>query len=208
VRLTYFDPAAKAYRPSVQTPIKLVVKAGSGGQSTIIGGGGRLRPEEKLGQDIVYLKGDPGPAASTVPFYATPPFWALNIMPVLALLGGIGWKRRTDKLRGDVAYARRARAAKNARKLLAAATSYDQVQRALQNYLGDRLNIPAGGITAFIVDEQLVPRGVNGELATQTRACFEACDTARFAGGGTDGGAQETREKVEQLINELEKKQL
>ena len=208
VRLTYFDPAAKAYRTSVQSPIKLVVKAGSGGQSTIIGGGGRLRPEEKLGQDIVYLKGDPGPAASTVPFYATPPFWALNIMPVLALLGGIGWKRRTDKLRGDVAYARRARAAKNARKLLAAATSYDQVQRALQNYLGDRLNIPAGGITAFIVDEQLVPRGVNGELATQTRACFEACDTARFAGGGTDGGAQETREKVEQLINELEKKQL
>jgi hypothetical protein len=207
VRLTYFDPVAKDYKTAAQSPIKLVVKAGSGGQSTIIGGGGRLRPEEKLGQDIVYLKGDPGPAASTVPFYATPPFWALNLMPVLALFGGIGWKRRTDKLRGDVAYARRARAAKNARKLLAAATSYDQVQRALQNYLGDRLNIPAVGITASIVDEQLVPRGVNGELATQARACFEACDTARFAGGGTDGGVQETREKVEQLINELEKKQ-
>jgi len=208
VRLTYFDPAAKAYRTSVQSPIKLVVKAGSGGQSTIIGGGGRLRPEEKLGQDIVYLKGDPGPAASTVPFYTTTPFWALNVMPVLALFGGIGWKRRTDKLRSDVAYARRARAAKNARKLLAAATSYDEVQRTLQNYLGDRLNIPAVGITASIVDEQLVPRGVNGELATQTRACFEACDTARFAGGGSDGGVQETRETVEQLINELEKKQL
>jgi hypothetical protein len=208
VRLAYFDPTAKAYRTSFQSPIKLVVKAGSGGQSTIIGGGGRLRSEEKLGQDIVYLKGDPGPAASTAPFYATPPFWALNIMPVLALFGGIGWKRRTDKLRGDVAYARRARAAKNARKLLAAAASYDQVQRALQNYLGDRLNIPAGGITASIVDEQLVPRGVNGELATQARACFEACDTARFAGGGTDGGMQKTRGKVEQLINELEKKQL
>jgi len=208
VRLTYFDPAAKAYRTSVQPPTKVMVRAGSGGQSTIIGGGGRLRPEEKLGQDIVYLKGDPGPAASAVPFYATSPFWALNIMPVLALFGGIGWKRRTDRLRGDVAYARRARAAKNARKLLVAATSYEEVQRALQNYLGDRLNIPAGGITTSVVDEQLVPRGVNGELATQARACFEACDTARFAGGGTDGGVQETREKVEQLINELEKKQL
>jgi len=52
-----------------------VVKAGSGGQSTIVGsGGGRLRPDEKLGQDIVYLKGDLGPAASTVPFCATPAF--------------------------------------------------------------------------------------------------------------------------------------
>ncbi len=208
VRLAYFDPAAKTYRTSVQSPITLVVKAGSGGQSTIIGGGGRLRPEERLGQDIVYLKGEPGPAASPVPFYATLPFWALNLMPVLALFGGIGWKRRTDKLRGDVAYARRARAARNARKLLAVATSYDEVQRALQNYLGDRLNIPAAGITASVVDEQLVPRGVNGELATQARACFEACDTARFAGGATDGGVPETREQMERLINELEKKQL
>jgi hypothetical protein len=208
VRLTYFDPAAKAYRTSIQKPIALVVKAGSGGQSTIIGGGGRLRPEEKLGQDIVYLKGDPGPAASIVPFCATPTFWALNIMPVLALLGGIGWKRRTDKLRGDVAYARRTRAARNARRLLASATSYDEVQRALQSYLGDRLNIPAGGITASIVDEQLLPRGVNGELATRAKACFEACDTARFAGGGTDTGVQGTRETVRQLIDELENKQL
>ena len=185
------------------------VKAGSGGQSTIVGsGGGRLRPDEKLGQDIVYLKGDLGPVSSTVPFCATSTFWVLNVTPVLALIGGIGWKRRTDKLRGDVAYARRSRAAKNARKLLASATSYEDVQHVLQNYLGDRLNIPAGGITTSVVDEQLVPRGVNGELAAQTRACFEACDTARFAGGGAGAGVQATRETVERLIDELEKKQL
>ncbi len=208
VRLTYFDPVARAYRTAVQSPIKLVVKAGSGGQSTIVGGGGRLRPDEKLGQDIVYLKGDLGPSAPAVPFCATRMFWVLNIMPVLGLLGGIGWKRRTDKLRGDVAYARRTRAARNSRKLLASATSYDEVQRALQNYLGDRLNIPAGGITASIVDEQLMPRGVNGELADHVKACFEACDTARFAGGGADTNMQATRENVERLIDELEKKQL
>lgn len=209
IRLTYFDPAAKAYKTAVQSPIKLTVKAGSGGQSTIVGsGGGRLRPDEKLGQDIVYLKGDLGPVSSTVPFCATSTFWVLNVTPVLALIGGIGWKRRTDKLRGDVAYARRSRAAKNARKLLASATSYEDVQHVLQNYLGDRLNIPAGGITTSVVDEQLVPRGVNGELAAQTRACFEACDTARFAGGGAGAGVQATRETVERLIDELEKKQL
>lgn len=208
VRLTYFDPVAKAYRTSVQSPITLVVKAGSSGRSTIVGGSGRLRPEEKLGQDIVYLKGDLGPVASAVPFCATPAFWILNILPVLALLGGIGWKRRTDRLRRDVAYARRTRAAKNARRLLAAATSYDEVQRALQQYLGDRLNVPAGGITASIVDEQLVPRGVNGEWAADAKACFEACDTARFAGGGVEADVRATREQVQRLIDELEKKQL
>ena len=52
---------AKTYKTADQSPIKLVVKAGSGGQSTIVSGGNRLHPEEKLGQDIVYLKDDLGP---------------------------------------------------------------------------------------------------------------------------------------------------
>jgi hypothetical protein len=78
----------------------------------------------------------------------------------------------------------------------------------LQHYLGDRLNIPVGGITASVVDEQLVPRGVNAELADRVRACFEACDTARFAGGGADTSIQATRDNVERLIDELETKQL
>ena len=126
-------------------------------------------------------------------------------MPVLALLGGIGWKKRTDKFRGDIAYARRVRAARDARKLLAAATNYDEIQHALQNYLGDRLNIPAAGITASIVDEELLPRGVNGELATDLKACFEVCDTARFAGRSADTGMSATQEKAQRLIDELEK---
>ena len=208
VRLAYFDPEARAYKAAVQSPIKLVVKAGTGGQTTIVSGGGRLRPDEKLGKDIVYLKGDLGPAAPAVPFCGTATFWALNVMPALALLGTVGWKRRTDRLRGDVAYARRTRAAKKARKLLTSATSYDEIQHALQHYLGDRLNIPVGGITASVVDEQLVPRGVNAELADRVRACFEACDTARFAGGGADTSIQATRDNVERLIDELETKQL
>ena len=209
VRLVYFDPVAKTYKTDVQSPIKLVIKAGGGGQTTIVASGGnRLRPEEKLGQDIVYLKGDLGPVAPTVPFCATPTFWTLNALPVLALLSGIGWKRRTERLRGDVAYARRSRAARNARKILVTSKSYDEVQRALQSYLGDRLNIPAGGITTSIVDEQLVPRGVNGELAAEMKKCFEACDMARFAGGGAVDGMVTTREKAERLIDELEKKQL
>ncbi len=81
VRLAYFDPEARAYKTAVQSPIKLVVKAGTGGQTTIVSGGERLRPDEKLGQDIVYLKGDLGPAAPAVPFCGTATFWALNVTP-------------------------------------------------------------------------------------------------------------------------------
>lgn len=204
VSLAYFDPVAKQYKTAGQGPFKLLVKAGTGGQTTVVSGSPKARQKEKLGQDIVYLKGDLGPAVA-MPFCARPAFWAFNFAPVISLAGLMVWKRRTDKLRSDVAYARRSRAAKRARKQLASAASYDHIQRALQNYLGDRLNVPASGITAAIVDEHLIPRGVDGELAAELRKCFETCDTARFAGasaGETDVRGLKT--KVEQLIDELE----
>jgi len=191
VRLAYFDPVAKAYRTAVQAPIPLVVKAGGPGASAIVGAGTRLRPDEKLGQDIVYLKGDAGPVATGI---SAGTFWALNVVPVLALIGAIGWKRRADRLRGDVAYARRSRAARAARKLLASANSFDDVQHALRNYLGDRLNIPASGITASVVDEHGLPAAVAG--------VFQTCDAVRFAGAQTD--LNELKRTVERVIDELE----
>ncbi len=50
VRLVYFDPVAKAYKTADQAPIKLVVKAGAGGQSTIVSGGNRLRRRKNWGR--------------------------------------------------------------------------------------------------------------------------------------------------------------
>jgi len=192
VRMSYFDPVARAYKTQEQPPIPLVVNAGNG-HTAIVSSSGSIRRDEKLGQDIVYLKGHLG----TVPAVLTPTgFWLLNLAPLLALTGAVVWKRRVDRLRGDIAYARRSRAAKTARKQLAAATDFDGVQRALQSYLGDRLNIPATGITASIADEHNLPAVV--------REIFELCDAARFAGAATDLAA--LKQSVEGVIDELETK--
>jgi hypothetical protein len=195
IRLSYFDPVAKAYKTATQGPIQLVVKAGTGGAHAVVSGATRSRPAEKLGEDIVYLKGDLGTVA---PGVSWPAFWLLNLAPVVALAGGVLWKRRQDRLRGDVAYARRSRAARAARKLLAAATGVDGIQHALQSYLGDRLNIPASGLTASVVDERRLPAGV--------REIFETCDAARFAGIQADWAA--LKQKVEQVIDDLERADL
>ncbi len=208
IRFSFFNPRTKQYEVARRDPIPLVVKAGSTGQTTIVGGGAPVRPKEKLGQDIVYIKGNLGPVAAVTPFVKTGGFLALNVFPVVALVGAVAWKRRVDKLRGDMAYARRSRAAKQARRLLAETGSFDQVQRALQSYLGDRLNIPASGITVAIVDDQLLPRGLKADLAEELKGCFEACDTARFAGGSGGADVATLRERVERLIDEIEKIQL
>jgi hypothetical protein len=193
VRLSFFDPAAKAYRTAVQGPVKLLVKAG--GPGAVVSGGLRARPAEKLGEDIVYLKGDLGPVEASVSWGTV---WLLNVTPVLALAGAIGWKRRRDRLRGDVAYARRSRAARQARRRLDGAGTLDDVLRTLQSYLGDRLNIPASGITMSVVDERQLPGHI--------REIFEACDAARFAGVPTDVAA--LKQQVEQVIDDLERNSL
>jgi hypothetical protein len=197
VRLSYFDPVAKAYKTAAQGPIRLAVKAAGPGASALVAGATRTRPAEKLGEDIVYLKGDLGPVPAAVPFYGSPMFWILNFTPVAALAGLAIWKRRLDRLHSDIAYARRSRAAKRARRLLASAHNYDHIQRALQNYLGDRLNIPASGITASVVEEHGLPKAA--------AEVFEACDSARFAGTRSrDDDVDATKAKVRELIDDLE----
>jgi hypothetical protein len=194
VRLVYFDPIAKAYRMARHEPIKLAVKPG-GEAGAFVASASRLNAPEKFGEDIVYLKGDPGDVPVAI---SLPVFWTLNALPVFALSGAIAWKRRADRLRGDVAYARRSRAARAARKRLAAAANLDDVQRALQNYLGDRLNIPALGITRSVVEEHQLP--------TEMAGIFERCDAARFAGAVADVKA--LKQCVERLIDDLERDHL
>ena len=188
VRLSYFDPVAGAYKTASHDSIPIMVKAGTGGRPTVLEGGHYDQSTVNLGQDIVYLKGDLGtvPGGSLV---GTPIFWSLNVFPILGLAGALTWKRRADRLAGDVAYARRSRAAREARKILAAGADHEHVQRALQEYLGDRLNIPSSGITAAVVDEQLAPRGMDGTVASEIRRIFEVCDAARFSRVPADGGS-------------------
>jgi hypothetical protein len=188
VGLTYFDPLAKAYKTTGQPALPLQIKAG--GQAAVLTGSQRARVKEKLGQDIVYLKGERGEMPERVP-----PMWPWNVVPVVGLAGALVWKWRRDRLAGDVAYARRSRAARNARQILTGATTHEQVQRALQEYLGDRLNIPASGLTASVVEERCLPGKV--------REIFEACDAARFAGAHADVSV--LKQNVEQVIDELER---
>jgi hypothetical protein len=194
VRLAYFDPAAKAYRTARNEPIKLVVKPG-GEAGKFVAGATRLNPQEKFGEDIVYLKGDPGSMPVVISW---PAFWTLNALPLFGLGGVITWKCRIDRLRGDVAYARRRRAARTARRRLTKAVNFDDIQRALQSYLGDRLNIPASGITASVVEEYRLPADVTG--------IFERCDAARFAGVSADVTA--LKQSVERVIDVLERADL
>jgi len=196
ITFSYFDPEQGRYETLSRGPIQLAVQEAPGGAAPVVVGvlttPAAPRPQEKLGVGIVYLKPELGVVVSNTPaLYRQPWFLAVQGAPALALVASLFLQRQRERLRRDVRYARGRRAYVHALRRFAEAEShlralesvnfYGALFKALQEYLGDRLNLPSSGITSEIVDDQLRPRNVPAPLCDALRDLFAACDTARFA---------------------------
>ncbi len=198
IRFSFFDPEAGHYQTLSRGPIQLTVQEAPTGSAPVVVGaaptGTGPRPPEKLGVGVVYLKLDPGvPAAASPALYRQTWFLTVQSLPLLALAVSFFAQRRRERLRNDIRYARGRRAFGNAQRRLAEAEHlmragpgqnaafYAVLFKTLQDYLGDRLNVPSSGITSDIVEEQLRPRGVPPEISQALKEVFAACDSARFA---------------------------
>ena len=221
---TYFDPDQGRYSTLSKGPITLSVReAPAGSKPTVVGAGGAPaapRPPEKLGTSIVYLKSDVGRVVTQGrKFFEQPWFLILQGVPALALVCSLLVQFQRRKLSGDVRYARSRRAYRSAQTRLAEAQKhlkegkgpefYAAIFRALQDYLGDRLNLPSSGITSTIVDEQLHPRGVAKDVCEGFRQLFADCDSARFAPQLQNGLSRErTLKTAKEAIAAMEKSEL
>lgn len=72
--------------------------------------------------------------------------------------------------------------------------------KTLQDYLGDRLNLPSSGITSNIIEEQLRPRALPPEICQALKEVFTACDTARFA---PNMQGKVDRERLVKIVREV-----
>jgi hypothetical protein len=163
VALGFFDPASKSYK-SIQTEsISLQVAQGTETYTTVSGSGLSKEEVRLIGQDIRFIKMASPPfrrmGASRIP----PVFFgSVFLLPLLALAGAFAYRKRLDRISGDVAYARGIRATSAVRKRLSAAKRligvetqkqfYAEAGKALQGYLGDKLNIAEAGMISEEVE--------------------------------------------------------
>lgn len=215
VTFSYFDPELGRYATLSRGPIQLNVQEAPAGSVPVVVGVAQTpaapRPQEKLGVGIVYLKPDLGTVISSGPAICQQTwFVALQGVPALALLGALAFKRHRDRLSGDIRYARARRAYGNAQRRLAdaerlmpasASGFYAAIFKCLQDYLGDRLNLPSSGITSAVIEEQLRPRGLTPDLCEALRQLFSECDGARYApqaqtGAGRERALKATRDTI------------
>ncbi len=191
VKLAYFDPVEGAYR--ITRAPELSVNVAPGDHLAEAAEAGLSRQEVKLlGQDIRFIKIGSGPFRKTGGSLLTAKeFWIRFFLPLLCLLGAVGYRRHLTRLKGDVAYARARRARRVSRKRLVQAQAhldggsekefYQAVGQALTGYLADKLNLAQAGMVSQEVKESLRARGVSEESLTGYFDCLQICDLKQFA---------------------------
>jgi hypothetical protein len=208
----YFDSRQREYVTLSTAPLRVRALAAEGEPSPLVVGG--QEDIRVVGQDIRHIKtapaalGRPGP-----PAYASPFFLALQPLPILVLLGGVLHRRRQRRLAADRGLARLARAGRAARKNLSRARRLREgdleaylaaLSRTLREYLADKLDLPAAGLTLERVRDGLAARGVGGEGIDRTLEALERLDRARFApGAGTLEERDQLYGEVREIVAEL-----
>ena len=201
VELAYFDPDRDRYAVASSDPITLTV-VGDPGPAPILPGGRARTGADLQRQDIRFIRIAP-PAFQVIgrSLFRSAGFWTVALLPLIALAGAVAVRRHRDRLAGDVAYARSRRASRVARRRLARAESlcspdrhrefHAEVSRAMQGFLGDKLNVAEAGLIHDDIRAALAGRGVEAAVVDACLHCLERCDRQRFAPTEPDTAAMQ-----------------
>lgn len=191
---SFFDPETKTYRTLTHPATKLTVRPGGNVVAPTIAATPKPNSNEPPPKqvDIVPIKqrlGATTSRTSATGYGGT--FLALNLAPMLAFVGVIIWRKRTDALANNPRLRRQRqveailRAGLEKLRALAAQNDSDaffaELMRLLQEKLGERLDLPATAITEAVIDEKLRPRGVPDSTLEALHELFQTTNLARYA---------------------------
>lgn len=199
VEFFFFDPKRETYETLRQGPFPLGVKPAAEGVGRVVESATNgLVPALRIeGSDILYLK--KAPRSRLPPMVRRVRVVGLAgglLIPPLFALGAWTGVRRRDRLRKDVALARRVRAPRMAREQLSRAevaarkadrrAVFEAIWQALSAYYGNRLNLPAGEVTEEAVVRPLDGTEEGRRLVSSVREWFRVCEVERFGAGTPD----------------------
>lgn len=188
--LPFFDPSEERYRHARTSAIRLSILPGEDGETGPVVSGLTKEDVKHLKTDIEYLiVAPPTLADQSGPNNRGLLFWGLAALPVLAFGGAIAWRRRRDLLEGDVAFARSSAAFKrleNSSRSLrglpaGAGEAWALACRILLDFVGDKLNLNAAGLTTHEAKALLESSAMPAGTAEAVGDFLEAADLARYA---------------------------
>lgn len=212
--LSFFDPATGTYGRTDADALTLDVTVGAGDE---VDADLPVRAAiSRLGRDVRYIREPSGTLARAErPLHSRGSFLLLQVLPLVAFLGVVVYRRRRDRFAGDEAFARHVRAPsaarrelKDARALAAsgdAASACSAVAKAVTDFIGDRWNAPTRGMTLREIEDVLGGGGADSALTEKVRGLLSACDLGRFAAGEGTVETERLLREAEEALRALER---
>jgi hypothetical protein len=201
-------PLKVSEAPEAQQPFKMVAMPS---------GEHIFQPKEELGKDILHIKYDMGRVVSeSSALVRDKHFLFLQLVPpVLFLAFYFSYKKR-QRIRTDRGYARLLKAPRRARSGMKKAKTlldrgdlpgfYDAIQKTLEEYLGNKFDLPKGGVTSAEVSEKLILGGGGDDMVKKLKEVLSMCEMARYA-SSVSGTVDhlEVLEETRRIIDHVEK---
>jgi hypothetical protein len=220
---SYFDPVKEQYVTLRSDPIAIAVQggvaaapnaataqAGSAPTPATAARPGSAVPATAKPQDILYqLTQRPQAAQSFVPLYARPHFWIAQLIPLLALIGFVGWKVRERGINNREARriaALQHEAAELMRKLHRSDASpreyYAEASRVVRVKAALARNIDPNTVDVETAADTF---RLDGDSRERLRRLFEQSDELQYSGAHNGAGkiSPENRRDVLELIEDL-----
>lgn len=215
IEFSYFNPAKKKYITISSQTFKIDIKPGDKIATTELVGKEDIR---ELGSDIRFIKTSFSDIEKKESYIINSTgFIVVSTLPFILALGIIGWKRRYDKLHGNVVLLRYQKAQKVAKNRLKLAKKimdsqkhkefYTELSSALFGYLEDKLHIPKSEFTLDRAADELRNKNVSDKLIENLKSSAEKCEFVRFAPGADKSAAmKEMYNEIADVIINLEKR--
>jgi len=223
VNFSFFNPQDKKYHTLTTTPIAVTVAPAkniafeaSASKSKQVKQIIDKQEITLMQKDIRYIKVNIKKLKKNNFILENKLYWCIILIPLMGLFLCFWIDRRKQKLQGDRRYARLRKAHRLAKKNLQAARVHDKkgeekefyeaIAKSLTDYVADKLNVQAAGLTSRLITERLQAIGVPKETLKALQNCLEDCDYARFAPSNGDAKVRKNLlAKAENIILKTEK---
>lgn len=214
VEFSYYDIQLKEYRTLKSPPKKLSVKAGKDGQATVIQGGGKQNVKN-LSKDIRFIatsskglakRGDAIVASASM-------YISVSVIVILFFVVSSSVKRNI-RLRSDVAGSKNRKAKKVAKARLKncelflkqslRVAFYEELHKAVEGYVSDKLMLPVADLSRENIREQLVSKVKDPALIDELFGLLDACEFARYAPSADSSSMERDYQSAVKIISELE----
>jgi len=213
LNFNYFDADKKQYVSIPSPDMKLTVLEGEAGSAQIIT---PTKKGVKEGEnDIRYIKtGDLGLQKKDKEFFSSTTHYLLLLFPILLFLAGLIGFKQYIKANSDMVAVKERKAARLAKKQLAVAEKYmqlnnkdqffNEVLNALNKYIGDKFALPIADLSKDKISEMLFSKSVKDETVKHVINTLNTCEYAKYAPGSVTGDLKQVYLDTIELISQIE----